>query len=154
MKRQLEDFEAAQSAEIQIQELSGDPMIGSNGYSHITFTIANVGQTKAEDINLGEDSSIWPVPSGLLMPDQSAKIAAKITPVPSRNNGSSLGAGKSKKYDVDGARIDALLKEKADHSFTVLVGYKDVFGHEKWVGDCILFVYMMRAYIPCGTPHN
>jgi hypothetical protein len=150
IKRQLDDSEAAQSAELVIEDLSGDASPTGDHRSTIHLRVTNIGQTTAKEIALGGGTVTWHVdPEGLISIEDGKRIDATIKPIAPNPNGFSLGPGKSKEFDFEDSMIDELVKSRMGVSQTYLFGYKDIFGNSKFVGDCIFFIFLSRTYQRC-----
>jgi len=146
-RRQLSDFETAQSAQLIIEDLTVETS-DSSKRSRVKFAILNAGETVATSIDLQQDGSGWHItPDGLISIEDLHRIKGIMRPVPPRDGGFSLGPHeKSKTFDFDGPIVDNLIRDRIGNIQVILVGYKDIFHQSKWTADCLMFLYNTREW--------
>jgi hypothetical protein len=144
MERQLTDVEAAQAAQIVVDDFKPDIYAGKPGQGEFitgNFTIRNAGQTIASEIYVAQSS--W---GSIRPPTPMYKL--KPIPVP---NGPSLAQGQTRDYPVgvQEGNWDGVQQGKWFIGFDIAVNYKDVFGNSKIVSDCFMYYRRTQMFGPC-----
>jgi hypothetical protein len=155
MERQLNDNEAAQSAQVVIEDLRY-PLSESPPKLH--FKIINVGQTSALNITVGVGGGAGMVksPNGYLAYPPAEAIEAtardRMKGESDEQVGFSLGPGKEREFSEPSGSISPEILNGTMFAYhQVFVGYRNIFGKKKFVSDCIFYSVKGGAFIPCPT---
>lgn len=152
-KRQIDDAEAVQRAQLVIEDFTVDSVRGSNETQHHSkFTLRNVGHTVADEINIGYSSG-WGM--GLTQEREKGSLESNAKIIRPDPAGWSLGANDNRAMSgatsgEGNAAYDAVLKGAAALHFQIFVAYRDIFGKPRLTSDCLYFNASAQKFTPCA----
>jgi hypothetical protein len=157
-RRQLDNSEAAQRADLIIENFKVmDFPTAPNGMPYATFTVRNVGNTVANEIDITTSarvqSSVNPKELG-----KALEANIKIAPSPS---GWSLAPGRSRsnfnvQFELGPETSQLLAMKRSVFAFVVevTVSYRDIFKRAHRTSDCLIYDPLYRDFNPCVQGHH